>query len=501
MGATMEHILSLMIFIPIVGAAAIIFIPGRYHEYIKAVGAVASAIPLLLSVPLYLNFDGTNLALQFVERYPWIPSFNIEYYVGADGLNIAMIILTTIVAFIALIASWGIKDRVKAYFSLFLLLETSMIGVFCALDFFLFYIFWELMLLPMYFLIGVWGGPRKEYAAIKFFIYTLVGSVLMLIAMLIMYFTQGHSFDLISMAQGNNFFHHAAIPVLGMMLPFAKTLYIMLFIGFAIKIPMFPFHTWLPDAHVEAPTAISVILAGILLKMGTYGIFRVCFPIFPEITKAFGYGIAFFGVINIVYGALVAMAQSDLKKLVAYSSISHMGFCLLGMAAGTAEGYAGAMMQMFSHGVITSMMFLSVGVIYDRAHHRQINGFGGIAKQMPVYSTVTAWGFFAALGLPGFSGFIAEILVLMGSFNVYRLFAVIAATSVIITAAYILWTIQRMFLGPLNEKYNKLPEINGRELFTLVPLGIMTLVFGIYPMPVLNLFTNSLQQLAHIIAG
>lgn len=497
----MEHILTLMIFIPLVGAAAIIFIPSRYHEYIKAVGAIAAAIPVILSIPLYLQFDPSNSDLQFVERYSWISQYNIEYFLGVDGINVAMIILTALISFIAIIASWGITDRIKGYFSLFLLLETGMMGVFCALDFFLFYIFWEVMLLPMYFLIGIWGGPRREYAAIKFFIYTLIGSVLMLVAMLAMYFTHGHSFDMISMAQSNVFLTHAPITLFGMTLPFAKTLYILLFICFAIKIPMFPFHTWLPDAHVEAPTAISVILAGVLLKMGTYGIFRICFPIFPEMTKELGYTIAVFGVINIVYGALVAMAQTDLKKLVAYSSISHMGFCLLGMAAVTTEGYSGAMMQMFSHGIITSMMFLCVGVIYDRAHHREINGFGGLAKIMPVFSTVTAWGFFAALGLPGLSGFIAEIMVFLGSFPTYRLFTVIAATSVIITAAYLLWTIQRMFLGPVNEKYVDLPDINGRELFTLIPLGILTLILGVYPHPVLNLFTNSLANLASIIAG
>ncbi|MFC1852896.1 NuoM family protein [candidate division CSSED10-310 bacterium] len=497
----MDNILTLMIFIPLIGAAGIIFIPGRYHEYIKAVGAIAAAIPVLLAIPLYMQFDPANPELQFVERFSWIPAYNIEYYLGVDGINVAMIILTAIISFIAIIASWGINDRVKGYFALFLLLETGMMGVFCALDLVLFYFFWEVMLLPMYFLIGIWGGPNKEYAAIKFFIYTLIGSVLLLVAMLAMYFSHGHSFDMISMAQSNNFLNHAPISLFGWALPFAKTLYIMLFICFAIKIPMFPFHTWLPDAHVEAPTAISVILAGVLLKMGTYGIFRLCFPIFPEITKAFGYGIAVFGVINIVYGAFVAMAQSDLKKLVAYSSISHMGFCLLGMAAVTAEGYSGAMMQMFSHGIITSMMFLSVGVIYDRAHHRQIDGFGGLAKQMPIFATVTAWGFFAAMGLPGLSGFIAEILVLLGSFEAYRFFVFLAATSVIITAAYLLWTIQRMFLGPVNEKYKDLPEINGRELFTLVPLGIITLIFGIFPTPVLNLFHNALANLATIVAG
>ncbi|MBN2383191.1 NADH-quinone oxidoreductase subunit M [bacterium] len=497
----MEHVLTLMIFIPLVGAAAVLCIPGRYHEYIKSISAIASAIPLLLSIPLYLKYEPSLPQLQFVERYSWISAYNIEYYLGVDGINVAMIILTALISFIAIIASWGINDRVKGYFSLFLLLETGMMGVFCALDFFLFYIFWEVMLLPMYFLIGVWGGPRKEYAAIKFFIYTLIGSVLMLVAMLAMYFSHGHSFDMISMAESNSFFNHASLSLFGLALPFAKTLYIMLFICFAIKIPMFPFHTWLPDAHVEAPTAISVILAGILLKMGTYGIFRICYPIFPEVTRDLGYIIAVFGVINIVYGALVAMAQSDLKKLVAYSSISHMGFCLLGMASVTAEGYSGAMMQMFSHGVITSMMFLSVGVIYDRAHHRQIDGFGGLAKTMPVFATVTAWGFFAALGLPGLSGFIAEILVLLGTFAAYKTFVVIAATSVIITAAYLLWTIQRMFLGPVNEKYADLPDISGRELFTLVPLGIITLIIGIFPHPVLNLFRDSLAHLALIIAG
>jgi NADH-quinone oxidoreductase subunit M len=355
------------------------------------------------------------------------------------------------------------------------------------------------MLLPMYFLIGIWGGPRREYAAIKFFLYTLFGSVLMLIAMLVLYFntvdpvTGGNTFNMLYMMDPAN--------QQDWMLKFDVRyyVYIALFIGFAIKIPMFPFHTWLPDAHVEAPTAISVILAGILLKMGTYGILRISYPILPDIAAATSYFMAIFGLINILYGAFVAMAQTDFKKLVAYSSISHMGFVLLGMSVFTQAGINGAVFQMFSHGTITAMLFLMVGVIYDRAHHREIDGFGGLGLKMPVYTGISSVALFAALGLPGMSGFIAEIMVFIGAFPVYTTITVISAIGIIVTAGYILWTLQRVFLGKLNPKYENIAEINGRELFTMVPLAIMTIVLGVYPLPVLNLMKTSLNYLITLI--
>ncbi len=497
--------LTLITFIPMVGMILILLMPKKNVLAMKIIAAIATFIPFVLASYLWSIFDydlaGINKesAFQFVEHVKWIPAYNIEYFMGADGLSFPMIWLTTLLSFICIFASWNIDKAQKGYFALFLLLETGMIGVFGALDFFLFYIFWEVMLLPMYFLIGIWGGPRREYAAIKFFLYTLFGSVLMLIAMLVLYFnitdpvTGGHTFNMLHMMDQNN--HSDWMQVFNI----RYLVYIALFIGFAIKIPMFPFHTWLPDAHVEAPTAVSVILAGILLKMGTYGILRISYPILPDIASATSYFLAIFGLINILYGAFVAMAQKDFKKLVAYSSISHMGFVMLGMSVFTQAGINGAVFQMFSHGMITAMLFLMVGVIYDRAHHRDIDGFGGLGLQMPVYTGISSIALFAALGLPGMSGFIAEIMVFIGAFKVYTTITIISAFGIIITAGYILWTLQRVFLGKLNPKYENMPEINGREIFTMAPLAFMIILFGVWPIPILNLMKTSLNYLITLI--
>ncbi len=498
-------LISLVTFIPIFGVLIVLLIPKQNAKAIKIASAVITFIPFVIASYMWSQFNFTlsgvnnEATFQFVEHTKWIPAYNIEYFVGLDGLSFPMFWLTTFVSFLAIVASWNINKSVKGYFSLFLLLETGMLGVFVSLDFFLFYIFWEVMLLPMYFLIGIWGGPRREYAAIKFFLYTLLGSVLMLIVMLALYFnvkdpiTGGHTFNMLHMM--NQDLHSGWLKGVDVRL----ILYIMLFIGFAIKVPVFPFHTWLPDAHVEAPTAISVILAGILLKMGTYGIFRISYPIFPDVAVRTAYMLAILGVINILYGAFVAMAQKDLKKLVAYSSVSHMGFVLLGMSTFTDAGMNGAMFQMVSHGMITAMLFLLVGVIYDRAHHREIEGFGGLGVSMPIYTGVASLAFFAAMGLPGMTGFIAEAMVFIGTFSVYRTLTVIAALGIVVTASYVLWTVQRVFLGKLNPKYADIPEINGRELFTLVPLGALVVLFGIYPMPILNLMRTSMTHLTEII--
>ncbi len=508
--------LTLITFLPVVGAAAIGLIPAKNHNAIRWTAVVTTFLVMVIAFSLYPQFSRTDFGIneessfQFVEKARWIPAFNIYYFVGADGLSFPMILLTALLCFLCIFASWGIAKGVKGYFAMFLLLETGMMGTFVALDFFLFYVFWEIMLLPMYFLIGIWGGPRRIYAAIKFFIYTLVGSVLMLLVMLAFYFnvrdpvSGAHTFNMLHiMDQGN---HSPWLQLFNV----RALLFFGLYIGFAIKVPVFPFHTWLPDAHVEAPTAISVILAGILLKMGTYGLLRISFPMLPDATRSFAWFLALMGMINILYGAFCAMAQKDLKKLVAYSSISHMGYVMLGMSSLTAAGINGAVFQMFNHGTITAMLFLLVGVIYDRAHHREIARFGGLANIMPKYMGISAVAFFAALGLPGMSAFISEAMVFLGAFPVWKTFTIISVGGIIIGAGYVLWTVQRMFFGEkindpkydgmsLEEIQSHLPEINGRELFTLIPLAAIVIFLGIWPHPVLGLMNASLTHLIEIV--
>jgi NADH-quinone oxidoreductase subunit M len=522
-----SYLLTMMTFFPLLGAIFILlFLKDGQTNALRLAAVISAAVPFVLAIYLYQTFDRSlgmddaNFGLQFVHHFVWIESFNIEFFFGVDGISVSMVILTALVCLIAVGASWSVKKQLRGYFVMFLLLETGMMGVFCAVDFFLFYVFWEVMLLPMYFLIGIWGAPSRTeadgrvrggpYAAIKFFLYTLAGSVLMLLAMIALYYSSAptqlmngveaaHTFNLMKLTKLNSF--ALAAPILGM--AFSKVVWIGLFIGFAIKIPMFPFHTWLPDAHVEAPTAISVILAGVLLKMGTYGIFRINFQVLPDATRWAATAMAVFGVVNILYGGLCAMAQKDLKKLVAYSSVSHMGFCLLGMAAFTDPGLTGAMFQMFNHGTITSMLFILVGVIYDRAHTRGVNDFGGLATVMPKYAGFFGFAFMASLGLPGLSGFISEVLVFIGAFKAYTFMVILAATGVIITAAYHLWAIQRIHLGPFNQKWKDvLPgnDMDFREGLTLVPLAIVVLILGFYPMPLLDLVATGMHDLVKIVA-
>ena len=515
-----QWILTLLTFIPVLGAVVILLLPGKSVNAIRRVALAATGLCLLLAVWLFQDFDRSVPEMQYEVQLPWIESFNIQYYMGIDGLSVSMVLLTALLGFLCVPASWNIKRGVKGYFALFLLLETGMQGVFVSLDFFLFYVFWEVMLLPMYFLIGIWGGPRKEYAAIKFFLYTLAGSVLLLLVMLAFYFnvtdpeTGKHTFNmLVMMDQANHSEWLRAGMIFGYSAP--VMIWFAMFIGFAIKVPLFPFHTWLPDAHVEAPTAISVILAGVLLKMGTYGILRFNYPMLPDVTRDFSYFLAVIGVINIIYGALVALAQSDLKKLVAYSSISHMGFVMLGMSSFTPHGINGAVFQMFNHGTITAMLFLLVGVIYDRAHHRYIVypndyedpdlrgklGFGGLWSHMPVYGSLTMVAYFAALGLPGLSGFISEALCFLGAFQVHRTMTILGTLGVLLGAAYMLWAFQRLFMGPFNQRWKDLPEINGREIFSLAPLAVIVIILGIYPAPVLDLLAQSLGELVKDLNG
>ena len=472
---------------------------------------------------IYANFNynlgGINSqeGMQFVEKVKWIDiksvswfgRVQIEYFLGVDGISVPMVILTALISFVAVFASWKIDKALKGYMAMLLLLDTGMMGVFVSLDFFLFYVFWELMLLPMYFLIGVWGGPRREYAAIKFFLYTLLGSVLMLLAIIALYFsvtiidpTSGeklHTFNILAMMNPANFTSDA---LLGFGTHMRTLAYFALFIGFAIKVPIFPFHTWLPDAHVEAPTAISVILAGVLLKMGTYGLIRISFPIFPELAQKFAFALAVLAFINIVYGALCAMAQTDFKKLIAYSSVSHMGIVLLGMSALNTQGMMGAVFQMFNHGTITAMLFLIVGVLYDRAHTRDLNEFGGLALTMPKYTGMMSIAFFAALGLPGLSGFVSELFSFLGAFQVekLRLITMVSTLGIILTAAYMLWTLQRVFLGKANEKWSTMPDVDAREIFMLAPLAIIVLVLGIYPSFMLDIMTSSVNHLVDVVA-
>ena len=539
-----QNVLSWATFFPLIGLAVILlFTAARYFlglsrhtldQLSRVVGLAASGLSFVCAILAWIWFDPSKSGVQMVQHFVWIKGFNIEYLMGVDGLSISMVLLTGFISFIAFIASmpwWGgakysemagMVDHgghddghhpkhfsvrmVPGYMCMLLLLQTGMMGTFVALDMFLFYVFWEVMLLPMYFLIGIWGGPRKEYAAIKFFLYTLVGSVLMLLAIIGIYYnshaalladgtmSSGHSFNLIELAkQGAEGVFARSPAVWG--LAFTKVAFVALFIGFAIKIPMFPFHTWLPDAHVEAPTPVSVILAGVLLKMGPYGILRFNYPLLPDATQWAAWGIALFGVINIVYAAFVCLAQGDLKKLIAYSSVSHMGFTLLGMAAMTPTAISGAVFNMFSHGIVSPMLFLIVGVIYDRAHHREIGRFGGLAVALPEYTAMTGLAFFASLGLPGMCGFVSEFLVLSGSFSNLMLFTVISATAVIITAAYYLWAIHRAFLGKLNPIYKDYHDLNWRERVVLYPLGAVAIVLGFYPQAILGVINPTLTAL------
>ena len=529
-------ILSWITFLPVVGMVVVLLLPKEARASIRWTSLAFTTLQVMLAIIIFMKFDrgmagiNSQAGMQFLERASWIDirsvtwfgRVHIEYLMGIDGLSVAMVLLTALISFIATISSWNIEKSIKGYFALLLLLDTGMMGVFVSLDFFLFYVFWEVMLLPMYFLIGVWGGPRREYAAIKFFLYTLFGSVLMLLVMIALFFSTNvyidgsgvlysiaeatqkglqnlekiHTFNMIQIMDPGNFIPGSLLA--GVDTWWRHSAYIALFVAFAIKVPLFPFHTWLPDAHVEAPTPISVILAGVLLKMGAYGMLRISFPMLPDAARYFAWPLALLGVISMVYGALVAMAQTDFKKLIAYSSISHMGIVVLGMSSMNTQGMTGAVFQMFNHGTITAMLFLIVGVLYDRTHTRGLDEFGGLMNQMPRYAGVMTIAFFAALGLPGLSGFISEVLSLLGAFRTFQTLTIISAVTIVLTAGYMLWVLQRVFLGTIPEKWKNLKDMDGRETFMLATLAVVVIFLGIYPSPMLDLMNTSLNHLAEL---
>jgi NADH-quinone oxidoreductase subunit M len=486
-----HSILTLITFLPVAGAALLLFMRKASTGAIRNIALGVSLATLLLSIPLFSEFDVSNPGMQFEQSVPWIPSLGIQYHVGIDGISLFLVLLTTVLTPIAILSSWNsIEKRVREYYLFMLLLETGMIGVFVALDFFLFYVFWEVMLVPMYFLIGVWGGQRRIYAAVKFFLYTMVGSVLMLVAIIALYFLNGATtFDfpviLANLRSGN--------------LVLSPTqqywLFLAFFFAFAIKVPLFPLHTWLPDAHVEAPTAGSVILAGVLLKMGTYGIVRFCLPMFPEATRELTPFISLLAVVGIVYGALVAMVQTDIKKLVAYSSVSHLGFVILGIFALNEQGLQGAMYQMLNHGISTGGLFLLVGMIYDRRHTRLIDEFGGLAAPLPVFSAIFMIVTFSSIGLPMLNGFVGEFLILLGAFDANVTFAVIATSGVILSAVYMLWMYQRVIFGEVTNPINKkLADLDFREKLVLLPLVVLIFWMGIYSESFLRKMDTSVNQ-------
>ncbi|WMJ74469.1 NADH-quinone oxidoreductase subunit M [Cytophagaceae bacterium ABcell3] len=559
-------LLSILILIPVLGLLLVLLIPsgkGHLYKYINAFSAFAQLVVCLFVWRNYQTGEDAKAGIvadfQFTEKLDWINMslgslghIKIDYFLGLDGLSMPMVLLSALVMLVGAIASWKITSNQKGYYALYLILSASIMGCFMALDFFLFYLFFELMLLPMYFLIGLWGGPGREYASIKFFLYTLFGSIFILVVIIALVFsvvdpsatavmaglaeTEAavtpsilsevhrmlavneiasanivHSFNMLHMMDQRNFIPGSVLSLMNSYDLFGMAprlvAFLALFIGFAIKLPAVPVHTWLPDAHVEAPTPVSVILAGVLLKIGSYGILRTAYSMFPEGAIHFAWFIGLLGVISIIYGAFNALAMQDLKKMIAYSSVSHMGFVLLGMASVTVEGINGSIFQMFSHGIISSLLFLIVGVIYDRTSDRMIGSYRGLASKMPVYTTVVTVGFFASLGLPGFSGFIGELFILLGAFRSpsYNLLlpywmVIVASLGIVIGATYYLWALQRMFFGKFWTKggdlwYNNLKDLGARELTMTIPLVLLAIFFGLFPGVLFDLMSASSAKL------
>ncbi|HEY7114469.1 MAG TPA: NADH-quinone oxidoreductase subunit M [Thermoanaerobaculia bacterium] len=501
-------ILSIVAYIPLLGALAIIFlVPREKAQTIKTLATAVALLDLLVSLPLWTGFDRTREGYQFVERASWIPSLGVEYHFGIDGISLILILLTTLMGVIAVVCSYSaISERLKEYYVLLLLLQTFMIGTFCCLDLFLFYVFWEVMLVPMYFLIGVWGGERRLYAAIKFFLYTLAGSVLMLLGIIALYFLNTTGFLGYPGAGNPATFSIEKLTAVAAGLPVGLQvwLFFAFFLGFAIKVPMFPFHTWLPDAHTEAPTAGSVILAAVLLKMGTYGFVRFSLPMFPEAVKTPWVlrTMITLAIIGIVYGAMVTLVQKDMKRLIAYSSVSHLGFVMLGIFALNMAGIQGSILQMVNHGISTGALFLLVGVVYERRHTRMIAEYGGLAKQMPLYATYFLVMVLSSMGLPILNGFIGEFTILQGAFARSFWWAFFAATGIVLGAAYLLWLYQRVFFGELSNPANqKLPDLSMREQLVLAPLVILAFWIGLYPRPIFELLRVPSERIVTAVGG
>ena len=485
----MSHYLSLILFTPLLGALLLLFVSKHNENLIRWIANIVAFVGFLISVPLWFWYDAQSPEFQFVEKLPWIPSVGAQYFLGIDGFAALLILLTTMMGSIAILSSWtAITERVKEYYIFLLVLQTGMMGAFMSLDFLLFFLFWEVMLVPMYFLIGIWGSANRLYSAIKFFLYTLVGSVVMLLGILALYFhnhsvTGVYTFDVTQ-------FQTLSIPP-----DLQWWIFLAFFFGFAIKVPMFPFHTWLPDAHTDAPTAGSVILAAVLLKMGTYGFIRFSLPILPDATQAFVPMMAFLSIIGIVYGALVAMAQKDWKRLVAYSSVSHMALVMLGMFALNPVGITGSIIQQINHGISTGALFLLVGVVYERRHTREISEYGGLSKVMPGYAAVFLLMTMSSIGLPALNGFIGELLILQGVFTANKMWAAVAASGIVLGAAYMLSLYQRTMFGKIeNPKNEKLLDLNGREWATFAPLIVLAVWIGVYPAPFLDRINTSVQR-------
>ncbi len=485
----MSHILTILTFLPLVGATVVAFIPRTATAKIRWVALVTSLVTLAWGIGLFLGFDLHHPGLQFVENYPWIESPPVAYHLGVDGLSVLLLLLTVFLAPLAILASWrSIGERVKEFHLLMLALETGMNGVFVAQDLFLFFVFWEAMLIPMYFLIGIWGHERRIYAAVKFILYTMLGSALMLVAILYLYNATGTLELPAILAQLSG-------PAPPISPKGARWLFLAFFLAFAIKVPLFPLHTWLPDAHVEAPVAGSVILAGVLLKMGTYGILRFCLPLFPEASRQFAPVISVLAVIGILYGSLVSMVQPDLKKLVAYSSVAHLGFVVLGIFAFNPMGLEGAIYQMCNHGVSTGALFILVGMLYDRRHTRLISEFGGLSSVLPVLGAFFLFVTLSSLGLPMLNGFVGEFLIILGAFHRRALYGALAATGVVLAAVYLLWMYQRVFLGEVrSEKNRALADCSGREKLILTAMAAVILGMGVYPQPFLRRLDQSVAE-------